>query len=303
MTESDYTWGRVSGAGARDCHMLAYGSPAGEPFDPATGESWVTQGKAGTLTTHLEKAGWYTDLWRSEAGLVYVTDAGGFIQQTSAPDATTWSTHTVPGVLVGVWGLSDEHVFAWGLRGKSDFMVRWDGKAWADMPAPQGGIVAIHGTRPDLLFAVGDGGLIARWDGVRWTDMSAPSDEPLRSVFVAADDEVWACGNRVHQAQPPVPQARVAGRLLALLQHGRGGRHDRRGGLQWLRSGRSEGDVGLGRTSLSVRSRTRRLHSFSGRPSRMAGCDGVVDAPGLGALVGERSPTTPRGDRPPPQRR
>ncbi len=97
---------------------------------------------------------------------------------------------------MGVWGLNDEHVYAWGMRGKTDFMVRWDGKRWADMTSPQGGIVSIHGTRPDLLFAVGDGGLISRWDGTRWTDMAAPSDEPLRSVFVADDDEIWACGNR-----------------------------------------------------------------------------------------------------------
>ncbi len=104
MTDSDHTWGRVSGAGRRDCHMLAYRCPAGEPFDPASGESWVFQNRGGTLCTHLWKPGWYTDLWRSEAGLVYVTDAGGFIQQTSEPNTKEWSTHTVSGV---PWGSGD----------------------------------------------------------------------------------------------------------------------------------------------------------------------------------------------------
>lgn len=193
---SDHTWGTASGNQRRDCHMLAYRFPAGQGFDPATGESWVFQQRGRRFQAHLKKMGWYTHLWRSPAGLVYVTDADGYVQQTSAPDSTQWSTHEIGGMCGGVFGIDDAHVYLWGLRGQTDFMMRWDGEAWTEMPSPQGGIVAIHGTSPELLFAVGDGGLISRWDGSSWTDMPAPSDEPLRSVFVVSPDEVWACGNR-----------------------------------------------------------------------------------------------------------
>lgn len=197
---SDHTWGTASGPGMQSCHMLGYRFPEGEGFQPTRGESYVLEESGGTMTAHLMKKGWYTDLWRSSTDRVHVTDADGFIQ-TSNPNGGGWSTHKIAGMLSGIWGLDDEHVYAWGLRGKQDFMVRWNGSAWIEMPSPTGGIVAIHGARPDLLVAVGDGGLIARWDGTAWTSMLAPSDEPYRSVYVVSDDEIWACGNRgaLHQ--------------------------------------------------------------------------------------------------------
>lgn len=195
MVDSDYTFGTASGPNIDDCHLLGYRGPAGEGFQPDRGESFVLHRKGKTISLLLKKEGWYTDLWRSPTGHVFVTDANGFIQHR-AGDSGSWATESVGGMMVGVWGLDDQHLFAWGLRGDRDFMMRWDGQAWSEMPSPQGGVVAVHGSRPDLLVAVGDAGLIARWDGSAWTSMSAPSDEPLRSVFVVGDDEMYACGNR-----------------------------------------------------------------------------------------------------------
>lgn len=192
---SDHTFGTVSGGSADDCHVLGYRGPEGEGFRPDRGESFVLWGRGDRIDVELKKSGWYTDLWRSPAGRVYVVDADGFIQ-VSQGRGQPWTAQRVPGMLVGIWGLDDEHVYAWGLRKDQDFMVRYDGSVWTEMAAPQGGIVAVHGSSPDLIVAVGDRGLIARWNGSGWTSMVAPSDEPLRSVFVANEDEIWATGNR-----------------------------------------------------------------------------------------------------------
>jgi hypothetical protein len=156
--------------------------------------SYVIESVGTTFQARLQKNGWYTGLWRSDSRRVFVTDANGFIQiSTERPD--DWAVHRTTGMLVGIWGLDDQHVYAWGLRGKTDFILAFDGTSWNEMPAPQGGIVGLHGVSPEALIAVGDGGLIARWDGASWNNEACPSAEPLRAVFLRDDGEAWACGN------------------------------------------------------------------------------------------------------------
>lgn len=49
---SDYTWGKASGKGNQSCHLIAYRSPTGMPFDPTLGESWIIENRGGTLQSH-----------------------------------------------------------------------------------------------------------------------------------------------------------------------------------------------------------------------------------------------------------
>jgi len=134
---SGHTWGTASGVGRKDCYILGYRFPEGSVFDPARGESYVVRKQQGAVRPVQMKAGFYTDLWPSPTGRVYVTDAAGAILMNGG--AGPCMTHEVQGTLTGIWGLDDEHVYAWGRRGSADILLRYDGASWTEMPAPQGG--------------------------------------------------------------------------------------------------------------------------------------------------------------------
>ena len=190
----DHTYSQASGPHLEACHALAYRFPAGEGFRPERGDSWIVANEGEFFDTLMSKAGWFTSLWRSEAGKVYVTDADGFVYR--GPGAGSWPHETLRGVLTGVWGLNDEHVYAWGqLSGDRPVPHRFDGTRWASMAAPEQPIVGLHGVSPDLLFAVGDRGFIARWDGGAWATMASPDKSSLSTVFAVGPDEVYAGGH------------------------------------------------------------------------------------------------------------
>ncbi len=111
-----------------------------------------------------------------------------------APRAAPWREDTVPGTLTGIWGLDDECVFTWGVKGGVGVLYRFDGRAWSEMPAP-GEIGAMHGIARDRVYAVGRDGFFARWDGSRWTNVETPERGPLMDVFVAGEDEMYAVGS------------------------------------------------------------------------------------------------------------
>lgn len=193
-----YAYSRASGPSRTDCHVIVLRSELGQGFRPGEGDSWLVSFEGQTVATHLKKAGWYTDVWRSAGGRVYVTDADGFVQHGAATvSATTWDAHSLPATLQGIWGLDDEHVYAWGLGPRNQSVLfRWDGSAWRDMPSPdpERRVLAMHGVRDDLVMAVGTHGLIARWNGSAWQTLAAPAAVGLGSVFVESDDEMYACG-------------------------------------------------------------------------------------------------------------
>ena len=110
------------------------------------------------------------------------------------PRAAPWREDPVPGTLAGVWGLHDECVFTWGLRGGANVLYRFDGRTWNELPAP-GEILAMHGVAPDLVYAVGRDGLVARWDGRHWTKVVTPGLGVLTDVFVVDEDEMYAVGS------------------------------------------------------------------------------------------------------------
>lgn len=72
-------------------------------------------------------------------------------------------------------------------------MYRCDGRDWSEMESP-GYVVSMHGISPDLIYAVGRGGLVARWDGRRWNKCVTHSTAMLSAVFVASPDEIYAVG-------------------------------------------------------------------------------------------------------------
>lgn len=175
-------------------------------FKSGEAESWVmslSKNELGKLSfkTLWASDSWFTDIWRSPAGITYVSDADlGEVSTAQLPtDASPvpWKRTKVGSPIYGLWGLDDSCVFAWGSAHKGGYpMFRHDGKGWNRIADPGFRIYGLHGTAPDLVYAVGDAGQIARFDGGGWQSFPSPTSELLTSVFVVGGDEIYACGRQ-----------------------------------------------------------------------------------------------------------
>ncbi|MCC6877021.1 MAG: hypothetical protein IT378_22135 [Sandaracinaceae bacterium] len=138
-----------------------------------------------------------TGLWRSPSGQVFVSDFQSkmFWARDSSTPAAPWASADLPARMEGVFGLSDQEVYAFGRQGGAAHFFRFDGASWNPLPAPPLPVIALHGIAPDLLFAVGDEGMLARWDGAKWSRLDTGSRRVLSRVFVVSADEVYATGH------------------------------------------------------------------------------------------------------------
>jgi hypothetical protein len=188
--------GHASGPSLQQCHFLLLRFDEKYGFKPDAGESWIFQQDGKDTHALRGQLGWYTGLWRSPSGRAYVSVSNGeiLVNPDPRPRAAPWQTQRVPATLAGIWGLNDELIFAWGLRGSDAVAYRFDGIGWKELPAPPGEVVGMHGTSDKLVYAAGRDGLLARWDGKGWTKAVSPARGVLSAVFVVDEDEMYAVG-------------------------------------------------------------------------------------------------------------
>lgn len=184
------------GTSLADCHFVAGRWDEHKGWDVDMSESWVAQRVGGELHVLRSEVAWYTDLWRSPSGLLFVADADQYvhINRSIDPRQPVWESHPIPAVLTGVWGLDDSLVFAWGSIGQDRLMFRWDGHRWDQVESP-GHVVAMHGVSRDLVYAVGPEGLVAHYDGGPWSVLAPPTQSVLCCVLVVSANEIYVAGH------------------------------------------------------------------------------------------------------------
>ncbi len=189
-----HVYSKVSGPSRELYYAIGY-RYEGEQFEVDQSESWLFRSIAG-MSTSLNRRTWLTGLWCSNAGVAYVADAV-FRKVIIYRNTTDWTPeeHELPAALEGIWGIDDDCVWAWGLSGGDPVLFHWDGSRWNQVPSP-GPLLAMHGTRRDLVIGVGMSGLVARWNGTTWSAIADVPASHLASVFVVDENEVYACGPR-----------------------------------------------------------------------------------------------------------
>ena len=201
-TPIDTRYLSASGTSYEDAVFIGQRFDADRGFRPRESESWILCNEpadGGVKTSlHIPSSTWYEAVWRSPSGQVFLADpvnrAVYRCERLSDAEGGMWNDHRFPAAIHGVWGLSDDAVFAWGGHGERFPMFRWNGDAWTDMPDPGFEVFALHGTSPTCLWAVGDAGQVAFWDGGRWYPFSTPTRENLNAVFVCERDRAFATG-------------------------------------------------------------------------------------------------------------
>lgn len=182
ITAANYS---VSGASARRCAYLTMRYDADYGYRPGDGETWIVANDVeedpetrqvirGRTFIACGTDAWYTRLWSTLAGSIYVARHDGWIIRNPdvfGPDAvSSWKYDQIEDrTLLGVFGIDDSTVFVWGhdprARAGGPYpasdIFRWDGQRWNPMPGPGFHITAMHGTAADDLWVGGPRGVPA----------------------------------------------------------------------------------------------------------------------------------------------
>jgi hypothetical protein len=184
----------ISGLAQASCHWLANRFDEEAGFRPDQGESWVGFTTGTRLTSSFVQRGWMTALWQTCSQVWVSESAGRVFMNPKLGLSAPWKTFQLEGMLRGIWGLEDDFVLTWGEHRGEPVAYRWNGSDWRQVATP-GHIVGVHGVSRDLVYAVGQRGLIARWNGAdKFDAVTSPAKGTLADVHVVSEDELYACG-------------------------------------------------------------------------------------------------------------
>lgn len=190
--ELEHAFGQASGPSIESFHAIGVRGEMGNVAG-RKGESHLVEAADGHAYAGLSTVGSFAGVWRSLEGGVHLAHRDGALF-TKRADGDYWR-FDVRASLLGVFGLDEDHVYAWGLRGTTPVMFRYaSGGTWLPFAAPHEIIFAMAGDRPDRLLAVGMKGKIWAWDGARWEERSSPVTGALSSIHWVSEDEIYACG-------------------------------------------------------------------------------------------------------------
>lgn len=109
-------------------------------------------------------------------------------------DSNEWTAMEsgTPAWLLGVWGSSDNDVFAVGGEGT---ILHYDGNTWKVMNSgTTQGLYGVWGSGPNDVFAVGSKGTILHYNGSNWSTMNSNTDRPLYGVWGFSGSDVFVVG-------------------------------------------------------------------------------------------------------------
>lgn len=133
---------------------------------------------------------WLTDIWLSETGTLFVSDADGSVHRY---DGAEWVITSVsPRAITTLWGFSDEEIYAGGREG---IVYRFDGTIWSPISAPLGEtLFSIRGSSSRNLYVCGEAALLWHYDGGEWISIVLPTNRGLVDLLLVTPNDVLACG-------------------------------------------------------------------------------------------------------------
>jgi hypothetical protein len=164
----------------------------GESFYSYVFEESDVSGQSGenVRTTLHEKPVWFTDLWRSSDGSLFVADEEGRVHVCD--DKGSRSEPVAETFLNTVWGFDQQRVYAGGDDGIV-YERRADG--WMALGPPLGSkILCIRGTSPTDLYASGEDSLFWHFNGADWSRIALPTTAILTGLLCLSKTDTIVCG-------------------------------------------------------------------------------------------------------------
>ncbi len=172
-------------------------------FHDNAGTDWVggsvglvlsRQGGGAWSVERVASTDFVTGIWGTSNGDIYVV-VGNSLQRRDPP---FWDPIAIPtgnSILLGIWGLDDDHAWIYGSNG---LILYRDGVNWLRAEVPVGDeIWGIGGNAPDNLVAVGQNGVILQSvdGGHRWDQVPSPTTSTLFAVAANAAGRMVAVGS------------------------------------------------------------------------------------------------------------
>jgi hypothetical protein len=106
-------------------------------------------------------------------------------------------TLSEPWLVRRLWGTGPRDVWAPAFILSSNpgkaALLHFDGNKWNPIdPGGDSAHLAIHGTAPDDLWAVGGLGLMQHWDGNAWTSRDIATGSEIMSLWASSESDAWA---------------------------------------------------------------------------------------------------------------
>jgi hypothetical protein len=118
-----------------------------------------------------------------------------------AGDVVTWEQAPVAQTLYGVWGVSDDDLWAvGGTPGQPGLLLHRDGGGWREVTpasgAPPGALFKVWGSAATDLYACGEGATLLHFDGTDWRMQPSglPPSATLFTVAGRSSSDVYAVG-------------------------------------------------------------------------------------------------------------
>jgi hypothetical protein len=71
-------------------------------------------------------------------------------------------------------------------------VMHWDGKAWSAVESGTSArLVAVWGSGPKDVWAVGDKGTIVHWNGAVWSPVVSGTTDALLGIWGSRPDDIW----------------------------------------------------------------------------------------------------------------
>ncbi len=133
-------------------------------------------------------------MWGSSASSIWAGARGGELLHY---DGGTWSiASTVPAEIAQIWGTSDSDF--WAIAG-GDILHFSSATQWVTQTLPPvTNILALHGSSPNNIWAVGAENTLIHYDGGSWSASPAGANQqPVASfvaIWAAGPDDAWVVG-------------------------------------------------------------------------------------------------------------
>ncbi len=152
------------------------------------GQSWSEMSLPSNMGVDL------VALWGTSSTNIYMS---GFLGGIWHYNGSSWNqATTLSSTILGIWGSSDQDIFATGSYNSSAAILHYNGSSWARTSISGiNQLLSVWGSSGSDLYAVGSQGSIVHYDGLNWQTVESNTSNYLHGIWGSSGSDVYAVGD------------------------------------------------------------------------------------------------------------